>query len=140
MVLDDVLFARETEQDFLTLYLSRHFPKVVSPEDISELKKEIESISDLSSNVQNNFKKGMYYFFLALAGSMLSAKGKAIDPGEVNEQWHKSLNYLMESGSIQPWIAEEIAALIRNSDTDKDGTLSKQELQRMIRSRPSESL
>jgi|GEM_PF-6356063 len=139
-VLDDVLLARETQQDFLTLYLTRHFPKSCSVDDLAGLTAMIASVKSLPENPQNNLKRGLYCFFLALAGSQSISQGSEIDATEVSRYWQQSVVYLGRTGSLQPWTTEEISALIRNSDTDRNGTLSRQELSNMIQSRPTEEM
>ena len=136
--IDDVLLARKSRQDFLTLYLARHFPKSLSSSDLQDLRSKIESQETSPDAPGNNFQTGMFLFFLALSETRFIAEGQKLDQGEVNSHWRSALSHLRKTGDLQPWMAEEVEKLIDFSDVDNDERLSLQELAAMIQRRQLE--
>lgn len=136
---DDAMMAREQGTDFLARYLQRHFPKSITQSDIQQLESRIENMNGRPVTPSNQFKRGMNYFFLALAETQLISSGTKLDASAIDQHWTKARDTLKTAGDLQPLVADAIGRLILESDANNDDQLDEQELTEMIRSRASES-
>jgi hypothetical protein len=87
---NDLGSSRERHVDFLTTYLSTHFPVSVSIEQLNSIQRNLASIPALGSNALN-YKKGMHYFFLALGGTSRIVENQPDDARIVDHWWRESL-------------------------------------------------
>jgi hypothetical protein len=130
----DLFAAREEGQDFLTFYLSRHFPESVSEEQLETIRTQAKNADSLADTPSNNFRRGSYYFFVALAETQRISQGRPEDPSVVQAHWETTLALFKKTGGLLPWMAEEIVAILKQADGDEDHKLTKEELAGIITS------
>lgn len=134
-VVGDVFAARDQNQDYLQIYLSRHFPESVSDAELETLRTQANTADSLSDTPSNNFRSGMAYFFVALAETQRISQGHHEDPVTVQAHWEAAVNHLKKVGDLQPWMAEDTEKILKKADLDGDQKLSEQELAAIITSR-----
>lgn len=134
-VVGDVFAARDQGQDFLKIYLSRHFPESVSDAELETLRTQARNSDSLTDTPSNNFRSGMAYFFVALAETQRIAQGHDEDPSAVQAHWETSVRHLKKVGDLQPWMAEDTEKILKEADRDGDDKLSGPELADIITSR-----
>lgn len=134
-VVGDVFAARDQHQDFLKIYLSRHFPESVSDAELESLRTQAKNADSLSDTPSNNFRGGLAYFFVALAETQRIAQGHHEDPVAVQAHWEAAVRRLKKVGDLQPWMAEDTEKILKEADSDGDNKLSEQELAAIITSR-----
>lgn len=134
-VVGDVFAARDQNQDYLRIYLSRHFPESVSDAELETLRTQAKNSDSLPGNPSNNFRSGMAYFFVALAETQRIAQGRREDPAAVQAHWETAVSHLKKAGDLQPWMAEDTEKILKAADRDDDQKLSEQELAAIITSR-----
>lgn len=128
----DLFAAHEENEDFLTLYLSRHFPESVTDEELESLRTLARNSDSLAGTPSNNFRKGSYYFFVALAETQRISQDRPEDPAVIQAHWEKTLGLFKKTGGLLPWMAEEIEAILEQADRDGDHKLTKDELASII--------
>jgi hypothetical protein len=129
----DLFDAQETGKDFLRIYLTNHFPRSIDDGIIEELKKEIKTIT--SDSQPAFYKKGILYFFLALAETTQFAHGTNQDPASIESDWRSALENLQQSRFLGGEIAKEIKKILQTADADGNGHLSEKELISIVNSR-----
>lgn len=134
-VQNDMVTAHDENEDFLQIYLSRHFPESVSERDLESLRNQAKNSESLADTPSNNFRKGVYYFFVALAETQRISQGRHDDPVAVQTHWETALNLFKKTGDLQPWMAEEIENILKESDVDGNHKLTEQELATIVTSR-----
>lgn len=136
-VLNDLYEARDKKEDFLQIFLARDFPSPVSDEQIESLRLQIHQLENAGNTPSINYKRGMTYFFLALAETQRLSKGDSLNPQEINEHWKSCLFSLRHSGDLQSWAADEVDQVVRSADHNQDGALNHDELVSIIKSHSS---
>ena len=134
-VLGDAFAAHDQNQDFLEVYLARHFPESVSDAELESLRAQAREADSLADTPSNNFRKAVQYFLLALAESQRISQGLHHDPAEVQAHWEKALALFKKVGDLQPLMATNIEQILKQADRDGDHKLSEQELAAIVSSR-----
>lgn len=130
----DLFAAHEESRDFLTIYLTRHFPESVPDQELESIRAQARNADALADTPSNNFRRGSYYFFVALAETQRISQGHPEDPSLVQAHWETTLALFKKTGALLPWMAEEIEAILKQADRDGDHKLTKEELAGIITS------
>jgi hypothetical protein len=130
-VQNDFFVAKEKNLDFMGLYLDEHFPKTVTSDDLDLIKKKLSQLSpDLTERL--GYRKGILLFLLAMAETKLYVVSDTGDVDAINARWKECIDSLEESREMGVSIAEELRKIIRQSDTDQDGSLNKDEFKKIL--------
>jgi Sulfatase len=132
MVINDLMASQDKRQDFLTIYLRKDFPKNVSDSQIESLLGSIQDLEKLPDQASINFKKGMYYFFVALSETQRIASGKNQDPAIVDRHWKLALESFKKSGQLEAGMVKEITKILEQADANADQSLSSEELHSIL--------
>lgn len=128
-MIDALYQARDQKQEFLDIYLSRHFPKDINRTDIGWLREAIQkqkSTSKISTALE--FRLGTLYFFLAVANTQLIARGAQVDSQAVWQNWLESLMHFKNAKEVGKMMAEEIQEIVKRFDLNQSGQLEEPEL------------
>lgn len=131
---NDLGTSLERHVDFLTTYLSTHFPVSVNTGQMHMLQKNLAAISNIPSNALS-YKKGMHYFFLALGGTSRIADNQSDDPKIVDHWWRQSLKSFQDSKDVGIRMTKELEEIISNADANNNDSLEREELISVITSR-----
>ena len=130
---DDFFLSRDAQDDFLRMYLSRHFPDSIRQNDLDNLKLAIANVKGEVPTME--FRRGILYFFLALAETKLLISGDLQNAEVVSGDWNSSLNHFRRASSIGESMAEELSKILEQADVDKNKKLDINELKNIIESR-----
>lgn len=134
-VLDDLILSKQEGKDFLETYLQKHFPATVSDQDIAMLREACKEAESRSESIANFYRKGMMYFFLALAESARLQSENIQDASAVSDHWKIALENLHSSGMTGYDLALEVNQIINRADQDRNGELNQQELRSILATR-----
>lgn len=135
-LMEDLYKARETKEDFLEIYMARHFPFNAGEEEIQSLRKRMEDLRKRPDSPSVHFQRGVNYFFLAVWETYSLSVGEEENMEEMDRFWRASVEELRMAGDLEMLLADEIEKLLIRSDTDGGG-MSRPEWIHMMRSRTS---
>jgi len=133
--LDDLYSAREEKRDFLTLYLGKHFPNTITDSDLVSIQKRLAILPPEDRSPSTSYKKGINYFFLALAQTKRLADGHPEIATLIDGNWKNALENMQNTRDLQPWMTEEIKKILTEADANRDQQLNATELTSIITSR-----
>jgi hypothetical protein len=131
----DLYDAGEMGQDFLRLYLANHFPRSIPDSQVAELHRSLAEMKGVPESQSYLYRKGMLYFFIALAETCRLAEGSNADPKMVESYWKAALENYQRSPFLGEGMSREISAILLNADRDQNKRLSKNELAWIVQSR-----
>ncbi|HJZ13271.1 MAG TPA: hypothetical protein VJ521_14035, partial [Acidobacteriota bacterium] len=134
-VLDDLLTARESGQDFLQLYLAKHFPQKITPEHRALVEEALQKPGCDPHSASCNYKRGTMNFFLALIETRLFIVGKTHHCPKIASYWRSSIVAFQESGQIGREFVIELEKILASAEQNRDGHLDCNELKKIVQDR-----
>jgi hypothetical protein len=131
----DLYDATESGQDFLRVYLTNHFPRKISDSDLQQLQQSVNHMQTGTESQSSFYKRGMFYFFIALAETVRLADENSEDPAKIESHWQLALENFRRSRFLGQGILSELNTILRNADANADGNLGRKELMSIIESR-----